>query len=234
MRFFILFSLFLIFAAQNSYSDMRSFVWTYEYLIMDKGKAEIEHYMTILVPKKTDFKGKASIEHKLEVEVGMTNHFDFSVYQNFIQKPDETFQYTGFDFRARFKIGEKDQFILDPLIYLEYGSNFNLSSHKLEGKLILAKNIGDFIFAINPIFEIEYEDETELSFSYAMGLCYEFSSLFRTGIEFKGDKNAHYVGITFSHGKENLWVAASPTIIISDNPKSKPEFMFRMILGLGL
>lgn len=234
MRYIILFSLIFVFAAQNSQSDMRSFVWTYEYLIMDKGKAEIEHYMSILVPNTTDFSGKAAVEHKLEVEVGMTNHFDFSIYQNFMQQPEGSFQYTGFDFRARFKIGEKDQFFFDPLIYLEYGSNFNLSTHKFEGKLILAKNIGNFIFAINPIFEIEFEDETELSISYAMGLAYELTSLFRAGLEFKGDKNAHYAGITVSHGKEHVWVAASPTIIISDNPKSKPEFMFRMILGLGL
>jgi len=234
MKKLICFVLLIGMSVYFSKADMRSYVWTYEYMIMDPGKAEVEHYMTVFVPKIKDYKGKSWFEHKLELEVGMSPHFDFSIYQNFLQKPEGNLVYTGFDFRARFLIGQKNQFILDPLIYLEYGSNFNLSEHKFEGKLILAKDIGRFNFALNPIFEIEYEDEMELSWGYALGFRYEFSPLFRLGIEFKGDKDAHYTGLVISHGKENLWVAVSPTILISKNPKFKPELLFRMLIGLGI
>ncbi len=232
VRFFV-FALLLI-QSYVALSDMRSYVWTYEYMIMDPGKAEIEHYLTISAPKFNDIKGNAVIEHKLEVEVGMSKHFDFSIYQKFVQVPDQSLHYTGFDLRARFLIGHKNQFPLDQLIYLEYGSDATLSTHKFEGKLILAKDIGKFNFAINPIFELEYEDETEFAFEYAMGARYEFSPLFRAGVEFKGDKHANYVGVVFAHGKENLWVAASPTFMFTKNTSNKPEFLFRMIVGLGL
>ncbi|QLH53328.1 MAG: hypothetical protein CH6_1193 [Candidatus Kapaibacterium sp.] len=224
----------LFFLPLSSYSDMRSYVWTYEYMIMEPGRAEIEHYLTVSSQNLKSIKGQSSIEHKLEVEVGMTKHFDFSIYQKFVQLPEKSFQYTGFDLRARFLIGEKNQFLLDPLIYVEYGSNATFSAHKLETKLILAKDIGRFNFVFNPILEIEYEDETEFVFEYAFATRYEFSKLFRAGVEFKGDKDVHYIGFVFSHGKENLWIAAAPTFMFSKNLNSKPEFQFRMILGLGL
>lgn len=233
-RYFLFVLIVGLFALSYAHSDMRSYVWTYEYMIMERGKAEIEHYLTISAPKLNDIRGNATIEHKLEVEIGMTKHFDFSIYQNFVQAKGGSFQYTGFDLRARFLIGEKNQFLLDPLIYIEYGSDATLSSHKFEGKLILANDIGRFNFAFNPIFELEHESETEFSFGYAFGTRYEFSKLFRVGFELKGNKDAHYVGFVVSHGEENLWIAASPTIMFSSNPKNKPEFQFRMILGLGL
>lgn len=216
-------------------ADMRSYVWTYEYMIMEAGKAEIEHYLTISTPKTNEIGGNASVQHRLEIEVGMNKFFDFSIYQNFEQSPKTSLTYTGFDLRARFKIGEKNMFPIDPLIYIEYGSDATLYAHKFEGKLILAKDIGAFNFAINPIFEVEKEgNEIDLATKYAIGLRYQFSQLFRLGVEFKGDKDAHYLGITFSHGKEHLWIAFSPTFRIAITGTTKNEFQLRTIVGLGL
>lgn len=232
IKFFFL--AFFIVSINQGLADQRSFVWTYEYLIMEPGKAEIEHYFTISAPNFNNIKGKSAIEQKLEIEVGMTKHFDFSIYQNFIQQPNATFQYTGFDLRCRFLIGEKGKFLLDPLIYLEYGSNATLSHHKIETKLILAKDLGFLLLAFNPIFEIEFEEETELKLEYAFGARHKFSKLFSAGFELKGNKDAHYFGFVVSHGSEKLWIAASPTFMFSKNLKNKPEFLFRWILGLGL
>lgn len=216
-------------------ADMRSYVWTYEYMIMEPGKGEIEHYITFSVPKLDSISGNASVEHRLEVEVGMNRFFDFAIYQNFGQSPKSSITYKGFDLRARFKIGEKNRYPLDPLIYIEYGSNATLSKHKFEGKLILAKDIGSFNFAFNPIIEFEKaEGEWEYTQAYALGIRYEFSPLFRLGAEFKGNKDAHYVGITFSHGKENLWIAVSPTFRFATTTKTTNEFQLRAIIGLGL
>lgn len=219
----------------NSLSDMRSYVWTYEYIITDPGTAEIEHYLTIEAPNWRSLEGGASIEHKLEVEVGMSKHFDFSIYQNFLQLPNKTLTYSGFDLRARFLIGEKNQFPIDPLIYLEFGNNAEFSKPKFEGKLILAKDIGNFNIALNPIFELEKDGASwEFLPSYALGARYEFTKLFRLGIEFKGDRDAHYFGAVISHGRDKLWIAAGPMLMYSKNPKGKSEFLFRAIIGIGL
>lgn len=219
----------------SALADMRSYVWTYEYMIMEPGKAEIEHYLTFSAPKTNEIRGNTSVQHRLEIEVGMNHFFDFSIYENFEQIPDSNFTYTGFDLRARFKIGEKNMFPIDPLFYLEYSSNATLSKHKFEGKLILAKDIGALNFAFNPIIEIEKEgNEIDFAIKYAMGVRYQFTQLFRLGVEFKGDRDAHYVGITFSHGREHLWIAFSPTFRFATTGATKNEFQLRTIVGLGL
>ncbi|MGQ9820027.1 MAG: hypothetical protein ACUVQ1_08940 [Candidatus Kapaibacteriales bacterium] len=135
----------------------------------------------------------------------------------------------------RFKIGEKNMFPLDPLIYIEYGSNATLSAHKFEGKLILAKDIGSLNIAINPIIEIKKEgNKISYATEYAVGARYQFSQLFRLGVEFKGDKDAHYIGLTFSHGKEHLWVAFSPTFGFANTETTKNKFQLRAIFGISL
>lgn len=223
------------FARFLTIADMRSYVWTYEYLLIDPGKAEIEHYMTISTPKINHISGNATVEHKVELEVGMNKFFDFSIYQNFVQTPGKSIVYTGFDLRARFKIGEKNMYPLDPLIYVEYGSNATLSEHKFETKFILAKDIGAVNISLNPIGEFEKESsEWHFLLKYAVGIRYQFSNLFRFGTEFKGGRDAHYFGLTFSHGKEKLWIAVSPTFRFSATDKSKNEFQLRTIIGLGI
>ncbi|MFN3305622.1 MAG: hypothetical protein ACK42Z_00360 [Candidatus Kapaibacteriota bacterium] len=233
--FGISFVIFLFLISRSSLSDMRSYLWTYEYIITDPGKAEIEHYLTIQAPSWQNIKGLASIQHRIEVEVGMTKHFDFSIYHNFFQNPDKNLVYSGFDLRARFLIGEKNQYPLDPLIYIEYGNDANLSKPKFETKLILAKDIGKFNIAFNPIFEVEKDGTTwEFVPAYALGMRYEFTKLLRLGIEFKGERDIHFIGAVVSHGKDNLWIAAGPMFMYSKNPNNKSEFLFRTIIGLGL
>lgn len=203
-------------------------------MITDPGKVEIENYLTMSAPKFSKIKGNATIEQKIEVEIGMSKNFDFSIYQNFLQTTEKTFHLIGFDLRARFLIANKNQFIFDPLVYVEYGSNSTMSSHKLETKLVLAKDLGKFNIAMNTSLEIEYDDQVEQIFSYALGIRYEFSRLLRCGFEIKGEKDNHYVGFVLSHGVENLWVAASPTFLLLSKERNNFEFIFRMILGLGL
>lgn len=216
-------------------TDMRSYVWTYEYMIVEPGKAEIEHYLTFSAPKANEISGNATVQHRLEIEIGMNRFFDFSIYQNFEQSPKTSFTYTGFDLRARFKIGEKNMFPIDPLIYIEYGAPATFSAHKFEGKLILAKDIENLNIAINPIIEVEKEgNQIDYSTKYAMGVRYQFSQLFRLGVEFTGDKDAHYFGITFSHGKQHLWVAFSPTFRFATTAATKNEFQLRTIVGFAL
>lgn len=69
-------------------------------------------------------KGNTTSEHQIELEVGMTDHFDFSIYQIFSQKPAGQLKHDGFKLRTRYRFGEKGKYILDPLIYPEYKGKF--------------------------------------------------------------------------------------------------------------
>ncbi len=215
--------------------DNRSYVWTYEYKTMERGKAEFEHYLTFKAPKMDSLAGSVTTVHNIEFEFGMNDKFDFSIYQNFEQPADGAFQYSGYKLRARYKFGEKNQYLMDPLLYFEYKGKPDFIKHVLEGKLILAKDYGSFNYAINPVFEIEYEDgEQEHEFKYNAGSCYKINKLLSIGLEIKGGKNGHYLGPVISHGKDTFWVALGSAFAITEIINNKPEIMLRMILGIHL
>lgn len=235
MRIYIIILLVHFILTSTAFADQRNFVWTYEYMIMEPGKAEIEQYTTLASTDASEFKGKMSSELNLEVEVGMNKHFDFAVYQNFKQGSDGILKYSGFKLRARILIGEKNQFWLDPLFYLEYKSNPDFSLQVIEPKLILEKDFGDFRISLNPYFEAEFADEETVFIpKYAVGATYKVGKFFNLGIESKADKYGNYVGPTLSHGTEKLWVAIGSLHPLGKIEEGKPEIQIRMILGIHI
>jgi hypothetical protein len=216
-----------------AFGDKRFYVWTYEYKTIGEGESEVESYFTLSTPDIEKIKGTMSSEHQIELEIGKTKRFDIAIYQIFNQEPNEEFKYRGFKLRLRYKIGEKGKYFFDPLIYLEYKGKPDFSEHGIEFKIILAKDIGRFNISLNPILEIEREDEWEFEPEYAIGMSYEINQLLRLGLEAKGSKNGHYIGPVISHGRDNLWVALGSAFKISEIKEKKPEFQIRMILGIG-
>ncbi|UCD37620.1 MAG: hypothetical protein JSW54_12460, partial [Fidelibacterota bacterium] len=143
-------------------ADQRSYVWTYEYKTVARGEAELETYFTLSAPEIDAMEGLTNVEHRLELEVGMTDRFDFAIYQIFSQDFGSSLVYDGFQLRARYRFGERGKYFVDPLLYLEYKSNADFSEREVEGKLILAKDFGRWNLAFNPILELEHEDEWEV------------------------------------------------------------------------
>lgn len=96
-------------------------------------------------------------------------------------------------------------YIVDPLIYLEYIGKPDFSKHKIEAKLILAKDFDNFNIAFNPYFEYEgYGLDWKFYPKYALGASYKFSDLLNLGVDFKGNENGHYFGPTIAHGSKKI------------------------------
>ena len=223
----------ILFIISFSLADQRHFVWTYEYKTVSRGEAEFEHYYTTSYPNASDLAVSTKTGHQLELEIGMNQRFDFAVYHQFEQQ--ESFTYKGYKLRLRYRIGEKNQYFLDPLLYLEYHGKPDFSEHGIESKLILAKETEKMIASFNPVLEIEIEDgENEIETEYAAGLTYKLNKLFHAGIEFKGSKNGHYWGPTISHGTHDIWVSLGSAIAVGTVKEGNPEVEIRMIMGVGL
>lgn len=218
----------------SSIADQRKYVWTYQFLTMDAGKGEFENYLTFSTPKAGNFENNTTFENQLELEVGMTDDFDFSIYQVFKQKPGGSFTFDSYKLRARYKLMKKDEFLFDPLIYAEYKGYPDFSKHKFEFKLIMAKDIGLFNVSFNPIIELESSKDWKPLFLYSLGMSYEFYKTLCLGVEFRGSENGHYIAPVISHGTPKLWIASAPTFMLGGIKSGNPEFLFRTIIGVGI
>ena len=214
-------------------ADQRHFVWTYEYKTVKLGEVEFEHYYTTSYPNSSDISEGTVTEHQLELEIGMNDRYDFAVYHQFVQK--ETFTYKGFKLRGRYRFGEANQYFLDPLLYLEYHGKPDFSEHKIEAKLIFAKETNQIIASFNPVLEVEYEhEEREIETEYAAGITYKFNKLFNAGFELKGSTNGHYWGPVISHGLHDIWFSLGSAFALGTIKENKPEMEIRMIIGVGI
>ncbi len=217
----------------NAYGDWRGYVWTYEYMTMSKGMTEIEYYLTTIVPETKP--NVNTWKHWVELEYGITDHWDIAMYQQFKQSNKSSgkdFKYDGFKIRTRYRIGEKGKFILDPLLYFEYIRNDNLSNPNVfEGKLILAKDINKFNLAYNQILKQELEGEGETEDEYALGINYKIGPTFKLGLESKGNytKEKYYLGPTISLATERFWVSLGVALGLN---KKSDDVQTRMIIGI--
>lgn len=232
--FFLLAMLSLV-SSQTLQADNRAFVWTYQYQTMEAGEAEFEAYTTFKSLLNPTMKGTTTAQHHFELEIGMNNRFDVGIYQVFEQAPEAALTYKGYQLRARYRLGKKDQYPMDPLLYFEYKGKPDFSAHTLEGKLILAKDIGKLHVALNPVIEIESEDGAwERKLEYKAGVSYRLRPLADLGLELQGGASGHYLGPVISHGRDKLYVALGSAFALGSVTEGKPRFMLRMIIGVGL
>jgi len=215
-------------------ADRRGYVWTYEYMTMPKGKAEVEYYLTHKVTDFHKYDNKNSWEHQVEYEYGLTDRWDVSIYQRWKQSntsSEDKFEYTGTKLRTRYRIGEKGMFPLDTLLYLEYiRPDSSEESEILEGKLILAKDFGKYNFAYNQILKVGINNRGGNENEYACGLNYEFNPRLKVGLESTGNytEDKYYLGPTVSWASEKFWVGIGAQRGLNDR---SDDFKFRLIVG---
>ncbi len=219
----------------NALADQRSYVWTYEYQTLSKGSWELEYYNTISANELNHFKGNTTTQHQIELEVGMSETFDFGIYQIFSQTGEGGIHYDGFKFRGRYKLSSTGKLFFNPLIYFEYQGVPDFQNHTFEFKLILTKDIGSFNVALNPYIEFEKEGAGKWEFKpqYALGVSYAISDKLKFGIESKASEDGVYLGPTLAHGSKDIWVALSPTFSVGKAKSGQPEFYLRLLLGFG-
>lgn len=229
-----LFIMVAAFLASDGYGDWRSYVWTYEYMTMKKGKAELEYYLTMKMPDT----GKTNVntwQHQFELEYGITDRWDVSMYQNFkqINRPGKhTFNYDGFKIRTRYRIWEKGKLPLDTLLYFEYIRPWDFSKPNIiEGKLIFAKDIGKLNLAYNQIIKQGLDRDSRVVHEYAAGASYEVAPGFKLGAETKGNFTAgtYFVGPTISWAPTNkFWASLG---VIFGTTKKSDDIRARIIVG---
>lgn len=207
-------------------ADAHGYAWTYEYSTVWEGHAELEYYSTTELPDAGD-KETSSWKHQIELEYGLTAKTDIAMYQMFKQEntpASKTFTYDGMKLRLRHKLAEKGQLPVDTLLYAEYVRGSDLSEQgEFEGKLVLARDLGRLNLAYNQVVEFPLEKLSAAEHSFTAGAAWEFSDVFKGGLEAKGEYKAgeYYFGPTVSFAAKNQKIWFVIGYLAGLNPDSK-------------
>lgn len=225
----------VLLSVNSAKADRRSYVWTYEYQTMPKGESEVEYYLTHKVPDFHKYDNKNTWEHQVEYEYGLTDRWDISIYQRWKQtntKSDDKFEYTGTKLRTRYRLGEKEMYPLDTLLYLEYiRPDSSNEAEIMEGKLIIAKDFDKFNIAYNQILKVGINDKGGNENEYALGMSYEFNPRWKVGFESTGNytEDKYYIGPTVSWASEKFWVGVGLLRGLNDR---SDDLRTRLIMGI--
>jgi len=217
-------------------ADRRAYVWTYEYQTMPKGELELEYYLDYRAPDWGN-KSISKWTHQIELEYGIANHFDFALYQVFVQNSTDGYKYDEMKVRMRYRLFEVGLFVVDPLLYLEYKRPANASEpNELEGKLILARDFDQFNLAGNFIIERGLVAGAKWVTEYALGANYQFVPAFKFGIEAIGNfesapDNEALLGPTASFAADKFFLTLGALWGVNEQ---SDDFRLRYILGIEL
>jgi hypothetical protein len=230
------------------FAGVRHFTFLYEAPTSAPGSVELENSLTW---KRTNDPARADqLDFRHELEIGVTNKFQVSVYLAdwFYQNESE---HSGFGYSdsAIELIYNLTNPVLDPVglsIYGEIKAGDRLV--ELESKLIAQKNFGPLILAYNATLEAVWEgsdlEQRQGELSQALGASYEISPRLSVGVEllhefvFPGWRDAEtirnlFVGPNVSYRRGNWFVTVTALAQATDTT-DEADFQVRTIFGIGL
>lgn len=225
-------------AAGVARGDRRDYVWTYQYATLPPGATEFEAYLTGFTQSLPNAATTTSYEHLLELETGVTDHFDLGLYQVLDQPavaPGErtSLAWGGFKLRGRYRFFERGAFWVDPLVYLEYEQDANLRENGLEARVVLAHDFGLWNAVANLVDEGDLASDTghrTWRKRLLLSSSYEPAQAYKLGAELEAGDEGNYLGPTVSYAWGDRWA----TLGASWGWGLAQDFRLRLILGIGL
>ena len=190
----------------SALAAQRNYVWTEEYGTLAKGNAEFEFYNTA-VTHDIQTRNASDWEQKFELEYGITDHLNASIYQVYAQPVDGSgLKYVGYNIELKYRIAEANKLPVDILLYAE-NEVTSIEGNRFEGKIIFAKDVGSLNLTYNQIYEREYSTGRE-EHEYAAALSYEVKPWLRLGAESKGSytNDEYAIGPTVAWMGNRIWI----------------------------
>ncbi len=229
-----LFWIAILFNVGQLYGQDRLFNYTYQSTVLNKGQKEIEVWTTLKTRRKDFFRG---LDHRLEFEIGLDKKLQTAFYLNYgyskgilvsdsIQTADNSVAY-GFSNEWKLKLSDPVANAIGSGLYFEFG--ISPTETEFEGKIILDKQIGRTLHALNIVGEYEFEKEfepesdhleveteKEASFELVYAFSYEIKKGISIGLEARNqnqfstssklESSVLSLGPCFSYYTEGFWL----------------------------
>ena len=240
----------LIASSTIAMADPRPFTFTTDTYAIGKGNFEYEQWVTWRHHKDEE-PSYDRVEFRHEFEFGLADNFDLAVYlPSWSYEDSESHKGTQFDsidVEGIYYISNPRTDFVGLGLYAEthVGENFL----GFEGKLLVQKDIGKWVFAYNlvletnidGVFDSTVENEVEGEIKHTFGVSYALLPTLLVGGEAfiesayvdwsVYDKTTTYAGPVISwQGHEHFWITVTALFQVSSEAE-EPDFRLRMIAG---
>ncbi len=229
----VLFFLFSIISANNSYANERRFGYTYETSVLPNSAKEIEIW-------NTDRRGREyyyrRLDQRVEYEFGVASNVMSAFYLNYTSKTkDDNEINPGGNKTSSFAASISSEWkykildrAADPIGFAIYGEGtLGTDEYEIEGKLIFDKQLQNVLVALDFAGEFESESNVvngseviseEIKLISDLAAAYIFTNGFGAGIELRNENvffsnslehSSLFAGLTFSYSTEAWWTTLS-------------------------
>lgn len=158
----------------------RIFAFSYGYGTVPKGGVEVEHYATVANPEG----GLPAWAHQVELEYGITDRLEAGLYVVAEQDGGGPLAYAAHKARLKYRFGAAGVAPVDLAAYLEYEGAASLEAHAVEAKLIVEKDAGPVVAALNLEYVAAFEGgEVEHEIEPTLGIAWHPVGAFALGAE---------------------------------------------------
>ena len=231
-------------------ANERRFSFTDEATIHAPGEIEIEQYITWKRDKNDVDSSYDRLDLKSEFEFGVTENFQLaftsvSKYQDGDSVTNDGLEFRTVGVEGVYQLADPTEEEIGYAIYLEFAAGEE--KLKGEGKLLVQKNVEDWVFAYNLVLEGEWEGEDyndeKGEVKNLFGATYQVTPRFSAGAEAIIEMEAEdfesfddpvvYVGPSFSYRESGWFVTIAPTFQVTDEMGAS-NFLTRFIIGIDI
>lgn len=228
---YALIALISLFAACTSYGNERRFTYTYETSVLPPGVREVELWNTFRTGRNSFFR---RLDQRVEYEVGVAPGIMTALYLNATTKAEDsngeaaggslsTSQEFSVSNEWKFKLSDRAADMIGSGLYAE--ATVGVDEIALEGKLLLDKQLGGTLIALNLVGEVEWKSDlangitetlTETTLEASAGVSQMLGKHFSIGIEGQSvndlthgtwNSSVLYAGAVASYTADTWWAA---------------------------
>lgn len=168
-------------------AHLKDYLVTQDYYTAKRGEFEVALWNDMHF-SEADNDDTYHSKHQMEVEYGLTDHFQLAYYEVYTWDRANDWERDEFKIEAKARFVQAGQWPVDVAFYTEYKNpdgRRELNSDELENKLIVSKDFGLWNVTANVIIEKKLNTGDHWEYEYTAAVSHGLTSRTRVGLELK-------------------------------------------------